>query len=154
MAMNPMTNSGTTGGRLAPSAAGCLQPVMDALLPRQATIGASRITRVSLTTTATASAAGTGGLRRGHHLADVVDRGAGPRAERLRTSRSGCASSGSTPMASVPHSVTSATGRTVSPCRIRRTAAIAPIADAPQMENPVATSSAASGGSRNSRAIP
>jgi hypothetical protein len=56
-------------------------------------------------------------------------------------------------MASVPHSVTSATGRTVSTCRIRRTAAMAPMAEAPQIENPVATRSEVTGGSRNSREI-
>ena len=67
---------------------------------------------------------------------------------------SGRASSGSTPIASVPHRVTSATGSTVSSCRIRRTAAIAPIADAPQMANPVATSSDTRGGSRKSLLIP
>ncbi|CAH0327764.1 hypothetical protein SRABI128_06439 [Microbacterium sp. Bi128] len=67
---------------------------------------------------------------------------------------SGRASSGNTPIASVPHRVTSATGSTVSSCRIRRTAAIAPIADAPQMANPVATSSATRGGSRKSLLIP
>ncbi len=44
-------------------------------------------------------------------------------------------------MASVPQSVTSATGSTVSACLIRRTAAMAPMADAPQIEKPVATRS-------------
>ena len=51
-------------------------------------------------------------------------------------SPSGWESRGRTPMASVPHRVTKATGRTVSACRMRRTAAMAPIAEAPQMENP------------------
>ena len=53
--------------------------------PAAATIGASRITRVSLTTTATASAAVPAVCGGGDHLPDVVHRGAGPRPEDLRT---------------------------------------------------------------------
>ena len=53
---------------------------------------------------------------------------------------SGCHSAGSTAIASVPHSVTSATGTACSSSFARTVAAIAPIAEAPQIANPLATS--------------
>ena len=52
-ATKPSTNSGTMGGRFSPSPASAL---LRWCSPAAATMGASRITRVSLTTTATASA--------------------------------------------------------------------------------------------------
>ena len=109
---------------------------------------------MSLTTTATASAAGPAvcAVATTWPTSCTEAPAHAPNASGL--SPSGCTSSGSTPMASVPHSVTSATGSTVSWWRIRRTAAIAPIAEAPQMENPVAISSDTRGGSRNSRPMP
>ena len=117
-------------------------------------MGASRITRVSLTTTATASAEAPAVCAVATTCpTSCTDAPAqAPKTSGLRPS--GWMSSGSTPMARVPHRVTSATGSTVSCCRIRRTAAIAPIAEAPQMEKPVAISSDTCGGSRNSRLIP
>ena len=109
---------------------------------------------MSLTTTATASAAApavcavaTTWPTSCTDAPTQAPKAAGP-------SPSGPMSSGSTPMASVPHRVTSATGRTVSCCRIRRTAAIAPIAEAPQIEKPVAISSDYVRGSRKSLPMP
>ena len=104
-------------------------------------MGASISTRVSLTTTATASAAGPATcavattwptswtLAPTHCPYSIV------------SSPIGIRSNGSTAIASVPQRVTSAIGRAWSRTGLPVAAAIAPIADAPQIENPAASRS-------------
>ena len=118
-------------------------------------MGASSITRVSLTTTAIASAAVPAVCAVATTWPTSCTDAPVHAPKTSGLSRSGWTSSGRTPMASVPHSVTRATGRTVSAWRIRRTAAIAPMAEAPQMEKPGGDQQRGiAGGSRNSREMP
>ncbi len=147
--MNPATNSGTTGGSRPPAS----DPIRWCT-PAAATIGASSSTRVSLTMTAAASAAAPAVCAVATTCPTSCTEAPAHAPKASGPSPSGPISSGRTPMASVPQRVTSAIGSTVSCCRIRRAAAIAPIAEAPQMAKPAATSSGTGGGSRNNRPMP
>ena len=129
-------NSGTIAGR-GPDGSIARRRSTAAVI---ATIGASMSTRVSFTTTATASAAGPASCAVATtwptSCTPAPTQWPNPVAERP----SGCHSAGSTAIASVPHSVTSAIGTACSSSFARTVAAIAPIAEAPQIENPLATS--------------
>ena len=122
-------------------------------MPAPATIGASISTRVSFTTTAIASAAEPAVCAVATTWPTSCTLAPTQCPNCRPVSPSGACNSGSTPMARVPQSVTSATGVACSARLLRVTDPIAPIADAPQMENPVATSRACVLGSRNSLPI-
>ena len=134
-------NGGTIGGRspAAPSVAGAPPRRCRTAIP--AISGASSITRVSLTTIAVASA-----------MLPAVDEVATTCATSWTlapthapncssSSPSGPRSGGSTTIASVPHSVTSATENATSSSSASMTPFAAAIAETPQIEKPVATSS-------------
>ena len=129
-------NSGTIAGR-GPAASTALRRSTAAVI---ATIGASSSTRVSFTTTATASAA----VPAICAVATTWPTSCTPAPTQcpncVAERPSGCHSAGSTAMASVPHRVTSATGTACSSSRARTAAPIAPMAEAPQIANPLATS--------------